>query len=86
MPQQAVILTPAEYARLEEGSAVLDELVRMTIPEHLRDQDVAETVAIAFSAKFDPARAEEWGHVSYCFIEALRVAIQVAGQEARKRQ
>lgn len=73
MAQHAVILTPVEHQDLLEYKEIAERVLLHLTPVASRDEQ--EAVANVFLQHFDPKRGEEWGHVSFCFTEALRTLI-----------
>jgi len=86
MAKSVVLVDPEEYESLTESRDLLAQIIRLAsarTPDP-RALNARETIAISFMSEFDPSRADDWGHISYCFTRALNMAIVVAGQEARR--
>lgn len=77
MPQHAVILTESEYDSLKVSESIADAvLLHLTSGASLETQ---RAVAEAFMENFDASRATsavEWGHVHYCFVDALKKLVR----------
>lgn len=72
MAQHAVILTPEEYERLKAG----DKIANKVLGHKRADREEQEAVAAAFMAQYDPERfGGGWGHVSFCFTQALEALL-----------
>lgn len=74
MAQHVVILTPGEHDELLSDQATADRVRRHNMAGASRDE--LEAVANEFIRHFDPERAEEWGHVSFCFCRALETLVR----------
>ncbi len=76
MADPVYILTPMEYERLKKSDEVVTGLFRNRGP--YGSNDAQKAIAEAFLREFDPERAQELGHIAYCFDHALYEAIQQA--------
>lgn len=70
MPDLRYIYTEREHREAQENREVAERVLRHLIPAP--NQDALQAVAEAFIEHFEPERAAEWGHVSYCLRFALR--------------
>lgn len=79
MAESVVILQPDEYQTLKRDKDSLNDLFALLVPT--APQDRLRLVGETFQVCLDPNRAGEWGHLSWCFTETLRVLLHEVGAD-----
>lgn len=72
-----VHLPVEDYEELRGDRKLLNYLIVHADVGVTADPAELERIARVFMERFDPERADEWGHVSFCFSRALRALLGV---------